>query len=52
LIDARKHVQNSPAVAVNDRELPKLLIESFPEEKTQRYEFANGIVSFSIDGLI
>ena len=30
LTDARKHVHNSPAVGVNDKEFPKLLIESFP----------------------
>ena len=47
LTDARKHVHNSPAVGVNDKEFPKLLIESFPEEKSQKYSFSNGIISFS-----
>jgi hypothetical protein len=47
LIDAKKHVQNSPAVSVSESELPKPLIESFPSEKTEKYNFTNGIVTFS-----
>lgn len=47
LIDAKKHVQNSPAVSVSESELPKPLIDSFPNEKTEKYNFTNGIVTFS-----
>jgi CRISPR/Cas system CMR-associated protein Cmr3 (group 5 of RAMP superfamily) len=36
---------------VSEREIPRLLIDSFPEEKMQKYSFANGIVSFSNNGL-
>jgi hypothetical protein len=47
LIDARKHIHNSPAVSVTESELPRTLIESFPEEKASKYSFENGIVSIS-----
>lgn len=46
-MDARKHVHNTPAINVAESELPQLLVESFPEEKNNKYEFANGIVSMS-----
>jgi hypothetical protein len=32
---------------VNESELPRVLVESFPGEKAEKYNFANGIVIFS-----
>lgn len=47
LVDAKKHVHNPPGISLNETELPKFLVESFPEEKTKKYDFANGIICFS-----
>lgn len=52
LIDARKHIHNSPAVTVTESELPRALVDSFPEEKSNKYNFTNGIISISKCGLI
>lgn len=52
LVDSKKHVNNPPAVSVNESELPKVLVESFPSEKAEKYNFANGIVIFTFFGTL